>query len=294
MRFRGNEERQAGLRRIEASRRGEADGESPACRNAERRQGAGVVREEGSIEDRFPETRWTWIEAAGGGGIQRERALENLLSAYQPALERHLRTWHRMTEADARDCLQDFIIDKVIGRNLMARVDRARGRFRGFLCRSLARFVANRRRRDRAARRAPDRADAGVDAVELKDPNTGPDGAIEELFHRLFFEEVILRALDRMRAQCAASDRDALWAVFESRVLGRTFEGRPPVPYARLVPLLGLENGAEAANLLVTAKRMFVRCLRATVREYAADDAELAGELVELRRRLGEPADQGS
>ena len=43
---------------------------------------------------------------------------------------------------------------------------------------------------------------------------------------------------------------------------------------------------SQATNTLVTANRMFVRVLRAVVRDYVASDEEVDEEIVELRRIL--------
>jgi hypothetical protein len=107
-----------------------------------------------------------------------------------------------------------------------------------------------------------------------------------EQFDRLFFHEAIHETLRRMKQRCAETDREVLWRLFEVRVLDQAFDGTQPVPYNRLVPLLQLDTSLQAANLVITAKRMFVRTLRSVIRDYAATDAELNGELEAVKRCL--------
>jgi hypothetical protein len=107
-----------------------------------------------------------------------------------------------------------------------------------------------------------------------------------EQFDQLFFREAIHETLRRMKQRCAETDREVLWQLFEDRVLDQAFDGTQPVPYDRLVPLLNLDTSLQAANLVITAKRMFVRTLRSVIRDYAASDEELNGELKALERFL--------
>jgi hypothetical protein len=89
-----------------------------------------------------------------------------------------------------------------------------------------------------------------------------------------------------MKQRCAETEREILWQLFEDRVLDQAFDGTRPVPYERLVPLLNLDTSLQAANLVITAKRMFVRTLRSVIRDYAASDEELNGELQAVERFL--------
>jgi hypothetical protein len=59
-----------------------------------------------------------------------------------------------------------------------------------------------------------------------------------------------------------------------------------PEPYDKLVGRLGLASPSQAANLLITAKRMFNRHLRAVVMETVADPAQAEDEIEELKKCL--------
>jgi hypothetical protein len=52
------------------------------------------------------------------------------------------------------------------------------------------------------------------------------------------------------------------------------------------VEKFGFRSPTEASNALVTAKRMFVRALRAVVAEYARDENGIDREIEELRAIL--------
>jgi hypothetical protein len=63
-------------------------------------------------------------------------------------------------------------------------------------------------------------------------------------------------------------------------------DGEKPESYDTLVTRLGLESPSQASNLLVTAKRMFARHLRAVVAETVADPDQVEEELRELKMCL--------
>jgi RNA polymerase sigma-70 factor (ECF subfamily) len=234
----------------------------------------------------FPATRWTWVnEASQDDEARRLAALEAWLRRYCPAMKAYLIGQFRLSESDTEDCLQDFVMDKVIRRGLLGKADRERGRFRTFLCQSLNHFVIDRLRQQQAKKRAPNETAVPLESVtEAELHRAMPEG--DDQFDQWFFREAIHETLRRMKQRCVETDREILWQLFEDRVLDQAFDGTQPVPYDRLVPLLNLDTSLQAANLVITAKRMFVRTLRSVIRDYAASDAELNGELQALERFL--------
>ena len=89
-----------------------------------------------------------------------------------------------------------------------------------------------------------------------------------------------------MRAECERSDRNDLWQIFDARVIGPTLRGEEPPAYDALVKRTGAASPLQLSNLLVTAKRMFIRTLRDVVSEYARDESELEEEIHDLRKIL--------
>lgn len=234
----------------------------------------------------FPATRWTWVdEASQDDEARRLAALEAWLRRYCPAMKAYLIGQFRLSENDTEDCLQDFVMDKVIRRGLLGKADRERGRFRTFLCQSLNHFVIDRLRQQQARKRAPNHEAVPLESVPESELHRAMTAGGEQ-FDQLFFREAIHETLRRMKQRCAETDREVLWQLFEARVLDQAFDGTQPVPYERLVPLLNLDTSLQAANLVITAKRMFVRTLRSVIRDYAASDEELNGELKALERFL--------
>lgn len=235
----------------------------------------------------FPTTHWSLLFAAN----QREsaegrRALDELLRRYLPALRAHLTAAKRMSIDEAEDVLQAFVADKFLEKNLTAGADRAKGKFRTLLLTALDRFVVSQFRRASAKRRAADRA-AG-DAFAIDPPSDDGVAMPTRQFEIAWAREVLMAALEGLRAECESSGRHDLWGVLEARVVRPILDDVPPLDYAALVQRFGIASPTAASNLLVTAKRMFARHLRAVVGQYATSPAHVDEEIMELRRVLAE------
>jgi hypothetical protein len=65
-------------------------------------------------------------------------------------------------------------------------------------------------------------------------------------------------------------------------LLGPILHGEAPLEYEELVKRFNLQSPTQAANLLITAKRMYARLLKAVVGVYARDKEEIEAEIQEL------------
>ncbi|MGD1001946.1 MAG: hypothetical protein ABSA67_14725 [Candidatus Brocadiia bacterium] len=233
---------------------------------------------EGTPQRFFPATRWSLVLRAGKGQPEdRTAALEQLLLQYMPALKAHL--VQKGTDPErAEDLLQGFISSKVLERQLVARADAQRGKFRTFLLTALNNYVRSEIRREKTGRRSPARL---LDIQEHPDEAFPADGP-SEAFDVEWGRQILARALRDMQAECKAGGRDDLWIIFESRIVQPILDEVEPLPYETLVQKLGLESPTQAGNLLITAKRMFARILRGIMSEYAEEEVEQ--ELQELRQ----------
>jgi len=238
------------------------------------------------VDDRpFPTTHWSQVALAGLRGEEgRRRALGDLLRRYLPALRAHLVIQCGIPADRADDLLQAFVADKVLEEELIARADRRKGKFRTFLLAALHNFVLDQGRRESARKRSPERAPQSLDGI---DPPVldAPSRALDVAWAR----EVLAAAVEGLRAECFGSGRAEVWAVFEARLLGPILGGSAVVPYADLVARLAFRSAAQASNALITAKRQFVRHLRAVIGQYADDESEIDEEIAALRAALADP-----
>jgi hypothetical protein len=229
----------------------------------------------------FPNTHWSLVQRAGEtDAAARREALAALLGRYQPALRSYLRVVKKLPPEDADELLQAFIADRLLEHELIRRADQARGRFRTLLLTSLNNFAISR---GRAARvRAAEPLEAASEGIAAGAGGVSPDMVVEAAWARALVHDVI----EAMRQECARTRRDDVWAVFEGRILAEVFGKGRVVPYEELAAGLKLESPSQAANLLVTAKRMYARLLRLAVGEYETDPDAIEAEIAGLRCSL--------
>ncbi len=184
----------------------------------------------------------------------------------------------------AEDLVQGFIAERILEKNLLAKADRGRGRFRSFLLKCFGRYVQDQFCKAEAQKRGPApsrvlRLDEHPDLLI-----TGP--ASERSFHLAWARGVIAQSTRAMEVECRQKGRMDLWEIMQGRVLGPALEGTVPVAYDDLVQQFGFRSPAEASNALITAKRMFVRCLHEVVRDTVETEQEVDMEIRDLKRIL--------
>lgn len=224
-------------------------------------------------------TRWSLIARAGDlDPEQRSRAVEELLHKYSPALRAHLVLRKRLQPDRADDVLQEFIVRKILERDLFGSADPAKGRFRTLLLTALDRFLIDQLRHNRA-RIAP----ASLDDVPWEEP--GSFGGAD-VFETAWARNVLTMALREMREQCFRADQGAIWTVFQARLLDPVVTDSPPVSYEVLAVRLNFQSPKQAANAIVTAKRKFEQVVREIVAEYVAEGESIDAEIGVLQQTL--------
>ncbi|MEQ9455253.1 MAG: hypothetical protein RLN76_11775 [Phycisphaeraceae bacterium] len=261
-----------------------------------------MARKTTTTRAEFPATQWTLIGEASGAGDHAREALNRLLTSYLPALRSHLIYRKRFRSDEADELLQGFIADKVIERNLLAKADQTRGKFRTLMLTALSNYVISVKRAENAAKRSPgpagQKGTTGAGGIRsIDDEGAEHLGAVPDDHVRSFdieWARVILRqTIDRVREQCQDTDRPDLWGILELRILRPTLEGVEPIEYDALVKQFNFRTPMQASNALITAKRMFVRQLREVIGEYATSEDEIENEINDLREILAsaEPDD---
>jgi hypothetical protein len=95
-----------------------------------------------------------------------------------------------------------------------------------------------------------------------------------------------------METACREDGLTTRWLILERRIvaptLGETESQRQS--YDDLVESLGIPSPQQAYNILVAAKRMYVRALRSVIGEYCSDETQITEELRSLRTILASAA----
>jgi DNA-directed RNA polymerase specialized sigma24 family protein len=218
--------------------------------------------------------------AAAGDSSVRQRALGDLLKRYLPALRAHLVLKKRIDPERAEDLLQGFIANKILEQGLIARANPDRGRFRALLVTSLNHYVIDAFRHQRGTPPAFSLSDTD------RAPTIGDSDLPSDVFDVAWARELLAEVLRRMRAECDRTRRPDIWGIFQNRIVGPILENTATLPYERLVERFGFRSPTQAANSLVTAKRMFARILRAAITEYVGDESAVDAEIRDLQQIL--------
>lgn len=219
----------------------------------------------------------------------RRAAIGELLERYLPALRSHLLHARHVDPARIDDLLQSFIADLVMDKDVLARADRTRGRFRNFILTVLDRYAANYLAFQNARKRSP-RCLLSINDDDLADSRIPAHRGCPDPYVVAWAREIIRNALSLMRQDCLDAGRQDIWNTFESRLLTPILGGTPAASYEALAHQNHLPSGKHAANLLVTAKRRFHHAICRVIGQYLRSDAEIEAEIDDLFRALSQGA----
>ncbi len=236
--------------------------------------------------ERFPTTHWSLVNRAGTAEATRaSEALNQLLTRYLPALRAYLTRTKQIDEHRADDLVQAFVSTKFLEQNLAAIADPGRGKFRTLVLTALDRFVVSQQRRSSAQKRSADEA-ASLDPEALQAAVSPAQQCPANPFDVEWARQLLAEVVQQMKSTCQAAGKQDLWSVFEARILDPTYKGTEPIDYASLVRRFGFQSPGQAANSLITAKRMFQRTLRSVVGEYATSVQQIDEEIRDLHEVL--------
>ncbi|MCI0541502.1 MAG: hypothetical protein L0Z50_40400 [Verrucomicrobiales bacterium] len=234
--------------------------------------------------ERFQATDWTLVKSAAQEDEgARTQALGELVARYRPALKSHVMARFKVSEMDAEDFVQSFLVRKVLRLEFLRKADQERGRFRNFLARAVENFVLNEIRRGHAQKRVPAEQLVSFEELTSSEQATLVHGSDEE-FTSEFVRLTVDEALRRMRAACQQTHQHELWGVFAGRILARALDDFVALSYEELVAQYQLQSDAQAYKLLHRAKQMFEDTLQHVVAEYARDQHDVLPEIEELKR----------
>jgi RNA polymerase sigma-70 factor (ECF subfamily) len=190
----------------------------------------------------FPSTRWSRIVAAKDVAAPEAReALASLCEAYWYPIYAYVRRQGYTPEA-SQDLTQEFFA-YILERDLLAKADPARGRFRTFLRTVCARQLSEHRDRQNAQKRGGGRPVLAFDARDAEGRySREPVDALtpERIFDRSWALTLLSRVLEGLRCEYAAAGRAATFEELQT-VLSR---GPETGSYAPIAARLGTSEGA--------------------------------------------------
>jgi RNA polymerase sigma-70 factor (ECF subfamily) len=155
------------------------------------------------VPGRFPTTQWSRVVMAASRDVSQAReALASLCQAYWYPIYAYVR--HRGHPPEqAQDLTQDFFA-YLLDRDLIARADPARGRFRAFLRTLCTRQLADHRDRQHAAKRGGGRSPLPIDPMAAERRYASePTHELtpERIFDRNWALTLLGRVVERLRRE---------------------------------------------------------------------------------------------
>ncbi len=218
----------------------------------------------------FPPTAWTLLAGIAGGGTGRARALSEVGRRYWTPVYVYLRRKGR-SEADAEDLVQSFFIH-LLEKDLLARPDRSKGKFRSWLRAVLEHFLANEARIRGALKKGRGKRIVPLDfEVAEQAVRAGGELAAPDAFDRTWALDTIQRAFARLEKEFEAAGKQGIIATLKKR-MGMGTGG----------------EGDEATDVQVHRARKRLRTLILDeVGDSVKDPGEAAEEVGDLFKALG-------
>jgi RNA polymerase sigma-70 factor (ECF subfamily) len=236
----------------------------------------------GGPHEAFLTTQWSLIAGIRAGEDRDRTLIGFLLEQYWKPVYCYLRRKGHDNE-QAKDLTQGFFHEVVLCRELAARADPARGRFRTFLLHALRQYVSKQNLKDRAARRIPKHK---LVALEISSspalPTRVADASAEDTYHYAWLSALLERVMAQVGAECLEQGMKTHWALFRDRVVRPILGGQSAPSLANLCQIHGIEDAKTASNMIISVKRRFRTALLQHVRRTVSAQDEAHDELEEL------------
>jgi RNA polymerase sigma factor (sigma-70 family) len=216
----------------------------------------------GGQNSRFQTTEWTKILKSGLG----ESILAELYTTYWRPVYKYLRR-KGFSNEEAKDLIQEFFSEKVLGQQLLQRADRTKGKFRTFLLTAIRNYAIDLHRRKRET--------LGLDEdVERPSEISSP----ESDFDLAWAKELLLKVLAELETECRNHGKEVHWEVFQSWLLEPELADAKQDMSAICVKF-GVDSPDRAYNMIANTKGRFRKILRRHLSLHVDSDAEIDDEI---------------
>jgi DNA-directed RNA polymerase specialized sigma24 family protein len=231
-------------------------------------------------EERFEETAWSVVIATSATTEPRaQAAMAELCGIYWRPIYAYLRRSGHPRH-DAEDITQSFF-QHLLENETLRRAAREKGRFRSFLLGVLKHCLVDEETRRHTLKRGGRIQFISTDeleAEELHHLRADHEAAPDEILDARWAGVVLERALDKVRAECAAEGKGDLFEAL-SPFLGGT---RPHVSYQQVADRMKVGLGA-VKTLIYRLRRRFATAVRREIMQTVSAPHEVDDELRRLR-----------
>ncbi|MHC4540247.1 MAG: RNA polymerase sigma factor [Planctomycetota bacterium] len=216
----------------------------------------------GGGNSRFQTTEWTKIlNSELGGSI-----LTELYTKYWRPVYSYLRR-KGFTNEEAKDLIQGFFSEKILGQQLLQKADRTKGKFRTFLLTAVRNYAIDLHRKQKSMQEL----DEGIDkSSNIGDPETE--------FHIAWAEELLQAVLAELEAECRSHGKELHWEIFHSWLLEPEATD-VKLDMSAICVKHGVDDPDKAYNMIANIKGRFRKILRRHLRRHAGSDAEVDDEI---------------
>jgi RNA polymerase sigma-70 factor (ECF subfamily) len=185
---------------------------------------------------------------------------------------------------DAQDLTQEFLV-RLLEKDYLGDVDRAKGRFRSFLLTALKHFLSKEWARAKALKRGGSHRIVSFDGLSAEDRylrEPADDATPERFFEQRWALTLLDRALTRLHEEYDAAGKSALFEQLQGCLTG----DRELLPYVQLAARLDMSEGAVKVAVHRLRQR-YRGVLRDEIAQTVADPAEIEDEIRHLFSALG-------
>lgn len=210
----------------------------------------------------FPPTQWTRILS----GERREALLAELCQAYWKPIYCYLRAKGFGNE-QAKDLVQGFFSEKVLGYELVEKADPERGRFRSLLLRAVHNYAISIQR-----------AEKPCSSLDEDRESASPDGDPETAFDRAWAGGLLQEVLKELERECSTRGKTTHWNLFRDWLLEPGGdEGRQRMD--TLCARRGVADASAGYHMVENLKRRFRTILRGRLEPLAGPGGEVEEEI---------------
>lgn len=239
------------------------------------------------MSDRLGSIRTPWTDiilAQHGDPVLRAKCLEELAGKYYEPIRAYIGAKSRVTQpADLDDLTQTFF-QRFLERSLLDILDRDKGSLRGFLMRTVDRFVLDEKRRGvRHNAASPLARSKSLQYAESEVDDKSPSPA--DSFNRLWAEDLMRDVFAAFKAECLDHGKRHYYQVAEQQLLDPDKFGNPT--YIDTAASLGITE-KDVSNYLHRSKNILRDLTRRMVRATVETDNEVDAEMNKLREYFSE------